>query len=152
MNKLEGVILSLLVLACLMLGAELWGEHVVQVKWDKDKAVRQALLDDAKRQNQGVVDDLNAKHQADLKAAKSEAGRAAVAGWLREHGLLPSGLQVQPNSGAVPPQGAKVPDGATGQQGIGGALEGFAAGCARDALMVLDWQELCVRNRCEVSE
>lgn len=133
-----------------LLGAEQWGEHRILVQWDKDKAVREAQLETEKKHNQETVDDLNGKWKKTLDLAVGEAGRRAVDRFLRDHGLLPSGLPVQPNPGAVPPQGAKVPDGAASQQGVGDGLARFATGCALDALKVMDWQELCIRQHCEV--
>jgi hypothetical protein len=141
---------AVLVLLAIALGCEQWGEHRIQVKWDQDKAVREAQLETEKKHNQETVDDLNDKWKKTLDTAIGKAGRAAIDRFLREHGLLPSGLPVQPNPGAVQAQGPQVSDGAADQPGAGSGLAEFATGCALDALKVMDWQELCVRQHCEV--
>lgn len=150
MNRIEGDVIAILVFTAMLFGMEQWGEHTVQVEWDKDKAVRAAVLAAETKRNQETINDLKDQHAADLQAAKSEAGRAAVAGWLHDHGLLPSGLPLHPGAQPVPSQGSQIPDGEACQQGVGAALEGFATGCAQDALRLMDWQELCIRQQCEV--
>jgi hypothetical protein len=145
MNYLYAGIAAILIL----LGAEQWGEHRVQVKWDQDAAVRQALLDKTTLDNKEALDANKAQYEKDRLAATSQAGRDAVNRFLRDHGLLPDGSRVS-SGGNVPAQSPQGTDGPPSQCGTSGALESFANDCAQDALKVMRWQEICRANHCEI--
>lgn len=132
----------------LLIGAEQWGEHVVTVEWDKDKAVRQALLDSEINRNKETLDALKAQHQKDQSAATSKAGRDAVDRFIRER-LLSSCASLQPG-GHAETQSVEGTDGAASQPRTSEPLAEFVTGCGQDALKVMRWQELCTRMNCEV--
>lgn len=140
MNYLYAGIAALVFLLC----AEQWGEHRVQVEWEKDKAVRQALLDQTIKQNEDTLNAIKSQARKDQAAATSKAGRDAVNRFLREHGLLLT------SEGHLQAQGQQGTNGTSDQSGTGDPLEEFAIGCGRDALKVMRWQELCVRMNCEI--
>lgn len=142
-------IYGLAALCVLLLGVEQYGEHRVNVKWDLERArlvtiaVQAAATD--KAANKAVED----QHKKDIENAKSKAGRAAVAAWVKSHGLLPSGPQM-PNPGCGQTDGTGGPDDPAGQSGVGERIAEFAEGCALDALKVLNWQEWAIREGLEV--
>jgi hypothetical protein len=144
---LAGAVISAILI---LIATEQYGEHRVQVKWDQDIAVRQALLDKTKQDNKEALNADKIQYDKDKVAATSKAGRDAIAGYIRERGLLPAGCGVQSSPGNVPSQGAQGTDGTPGELGTGSALEGFAASCANDALKVIRWQDLCRANHCEI--
>lgn len=131
-------------LAFVVLAVEQYGEHRVQVEWDKDVAVREALLKQAKQENKETLDANRKQYEKDKLAATSKSGRDAIARYIRERGLL------QSCPGSVPAQGQQGTDGAAEESGASTALEGFARDCADDALKVMRWQELCKVNHCQV--
>jgi len=139
MNYLYAFIALLLII----FGAEQWGEHRIQVEWEQDIAVRQALLDKTKQENKEALDANKKQYEKDKRAAMSQAGRDAVNRYIRERML-------QSCPGNVPAQGAQGTNGATEEPGTGTALESFATDCASDALQVIRWQEMCKANRCEI--
>ena len=131
----------------MLFGSEKFGEHLTQVEWDKDKAVREALVEAEKKRNQGVIDDLENRHKKDMAAAQSEAGRTAVNRWLHDHGMLPDGSPVRSPKQPVQTEGAKTPDGRSDPEPESrSGVEGFANECAKGALMNMDWREWATRN------
>ena len=148
MNYLYAAIVAIIIL----FGVEQWGEHVVQVKWDQDVAVREALLAKTKQENEESRNADKLQYEKDQRAATSKAGRDAIARFLRDHGLLPNGDRVQPITGDVQAPGQQGTDGTPEEPGTSGALERFATDCALDALQVMRWQDMCKANRCEVAE
>ena len=126
------------------------GGNAVREEWNKEKAVRAALLDAEKKRNLKTVAELKDKHQKEMDHAKTKAGRDAVNRWLREHCLLPSQLQVRDCGSKAPADRAKVPDGRGEEQRTGGGIEGFAINCADDASRLTDWQTLCKSQGCVV--
>ena len=147
---MERYLIAFTVLAGLMLGIEQYGEHRVQVEWDKDKAVRAALL------NQAVENgEKNAEHVAEqlrgyYEHALSKEGRTALNRWLKSHGLLPDGAPVRGCADQSAADSSSSADGASGEQWVGGSLEEFATNCALDAQRLTDWQALCREQGCEV--
>lgn len=146
MNQTIAAIIAMIVI---LICAEQYGEHRIQVQWDKDKAVREALLNKEKRTNKETIDALNTQHEKDVKSATSKAGRDAVSAWLKSHGLLPNGDRLS-SSGDSKAESAKVPDGEPLKSESSNRLEEFAIGCAKDALKVMDWQEWAIRENLEV--
>ena len=143
--KYIGIIAAVLLL---LIGVEQYGEHRVQIEWDKDIAIRAALLEAETQQNAKNVATITEQYKKDIEHAKSQAGRAAIADFLRRHGLLPSGAPVQPVSSSQT-QGTQGADGAGGQCGPGSGVEEFAINCAKDAVTVGAWQEWAVREGLE---
>lgn len=149
MTTIQNWLVGIGVLALLVFASVMYGKHLVQVEWDKDKAVRQSLLDREVNQNKEALDALKSQYETDKTAATSKAGRDAVARYIRERGLLPACAQL-PSQGHVPAQSSEGDDAATGQPGTGDSLTEFVAGCGQDALKVMRWQELCTRMNCEI--
>jgi hypothetical protein len=141
MNYLYALAVSMLVI----IGVEQYGEHRVQSEWDKDVAIRQALIDKAKQENKESLDEIRKQYEKDKRAATSKAGRDAIARYIRERGLLQEAC-----AGNVQAQGSKGVNGISEEPRTSAALESFAGDCASDALKVIRWQELCKANRCEV--
>ncbi|MFA5976502.1 MAG: hypothetical protein WC859_10125 [Elusimicrobiota bacterium] len=140
---------AILALLAIALGCEQWGEHRVQVKWDQDKAVRQARLDDEIARGEKIIADMRDKFKKEKAYAESEASKRAVDRFLRDHGLLPSGLPVRPvaNGQAQVPQGA---DGTTCESGFAERIKDFAARSLRDARKVAMCTEWAVREGLEI--
>jgi len=137
------------VVITVLIGVEQYGEHRIQVQWDKDKAVREALLNNEKRTNKETIDALNTQHEKDIKSATSKAGRDAVSNWIKSHGLLPNGDRVS-SRGDGKAESPKVSDGESLKSEPSNRLEEFAIGCAKDALKVMDWQEWAKRENLEI--
>lgn len=136
-------------LILLLIGAVLYGEHRVQVKWDLERARQETIAALAREADEAARKAIEDKHKKDVEYAKSQAGRAVLAAWLKSHGLLPDGSPVS-GSGGGQTNCTSKPDGTAGQPGTGGQIEEFAEGCALDALHVLRWQEWAVREGLEV--
>jgi len=126
------------------------GADNVQDKWDIEKAKIQSVADAEKARNLKTVADLNDKHKKEIEHAKSESGRAAVNRWLREHGMLPSGITVRGCGSPSSADSSKVPDAGREEQGTSGGIDGFAINCADDASRLTDWQTLCKSQGCFV--
>lgn len=139
----------LLALLIALIFSEQYGENRIQDKWDTQKAIDAALVAAQDQKNKETLDDLKAQHEKDIEFAKAQAGRDAVNRWLHDHGLLPDGTPMFPGN-SVSTEGSKVSNGTPGQSGLGDKITQFATDCAKDALMVMDWQELCKRNNCVV--
>lgn len=137
---------------CLMLvGAVLYGEHRVQVKWDLERA-RQATIAALAREADEAARKADAEQRKkDIENAKSKAGRTAISNWLKSHGLLPDGSPVSGSGGGQTDCTGK-PDGAAGQSGTSGRIEEFAEGCALDALHVLRWREWAIREGLKITD
>ena len=143
-------IIGVLIIVAVLLGAEQWGEHRVQVQWNTDKKVREALLNAETKRNEESVNELIKQHKNDMAAAESKAGRDAVNRWLRDHRVLPGSAPVRCPSGNTQPEGAKTPDERPDTEPeFGGGIEGFAVECAKGALMNMQWRELCLKADCE---
>lgn len=136
-------------LVLMLVGAMLYGEHRVQVKWDLERARQETITALARETDEAARKADAEQHKKDIENAKSQAGRTAIARWLRDHGLLPDGSPMS-GSGGGQTDCAGKPDGTAGQSGTGGRIEEFAEGCALDALHVLRWQEWAVREGLEV--
>jgi hypothetical protein len=128
----------------LLVGIEQYGEHRIQAKWNTDIAVRQAVLDKVKQDNQEALDASKTQYEQDKRAATSKAGRDAVNGYIRDHGLL------QSCTGNIPAQGIQGTNGASEERGTSSTLESFTNDCGQDALKVIRWQDWCRANHCVV--
>jgi hypothetical protein len=126
-------------------GAWLSGSHHVQKKWDLENERLQTIADLAIVQRDAAARTVAEQHKKDIEHAKSQAGRTAIATWLKSHGLLPDGTPVS-GSGGGQNAGSRVTDAAGGEHGTGGSIEGFALRCGEDALTVEAWQQLCRSN------
>lgn len=138
MSTIQRGIVALALLVVALVAAEQWGEHVVRVEWDKDIAIRNALFNEAAKQNERHIADMTSKFKKEKKHAESEAGKRAVAVWLHDHGLLPSGLTVRPADSGQ----AKIPEGADGsscEPGYSERIKDFSSRCIEDARRV----EMC---------
>lgn len=129
----------------MLLGAVLYGEHRVQVKWDLERARQATIATLAKEADEAARKAIEDKHKKDIEHAKSQAGRTAISNWLKSHGMLPDGSPVSGSGGGQTNCTGK-PDGTASQSGTSGRIEEFAEGCALDALHVLRWQEWAVRE------
>jgi hypothetical protein len=150
MNRIYAVIVVIAILCGALFGAERYGEHVVQMKWDQDTAVRLALLNKVKQENKEALDANRKQYEKDKQAAASKAGRDAVARYMAERGLLSTCNRLSSGPGDVSAQSSGRTDESAKEPGTGAALESFTTDCALDALQVMRWQELCKANRCEV--
>jgi len=142
MNYLYGSLAILLALA----GVEQYGEHRVQTKWDIETAKLQALAEQAKRQDKEITAALETQHLKDIQHAKSEAGKRAIADYLKSHGLLHS------EGNCSQTQGSGVSSGSAVESGTSADIAEFANACAHDAQIVLDWQSWAIREGLEVSD
>lgn len=122
----------------IILGVEKYGEHRIQVQWDKDIAQREAVAKHDKDENAKNLADLKDKWKKEKNDAESEAGKRAVAKYLRDAGLLPSSLPVRKcDSGqANIPQGT---DSTTSESGLTERITQLAGRCIEDARKV----EMC---------
>jgi hypothetical protein len=132
-------------LCLLVLGSVLYGEHRVQVKVDLERERQETIAALARETDKAAKAADAEQHKKDIEHAKSQAGRTAIAAWLKSHGLLPDGSPVS-GPGGCEADSAGGSDGAPGQSGTGGRIEKFAEGCALDALHVLRWQEWAIRE------
>lgn len=126
--------------------AVLYGEHRMQIEWDLEIARQEAKAEQARDADLAARKADEDQHRKDIENAKSKAGRAAVAAWVKSHGLLPDGAC----RGQA--DGTGEFDGSAGQSGTGDSIEEFARGCALDAQHVLRWQEWAVREGLEIVE
>lgn len=136
----------------ILLGVEQWGEHRVQVEWDKETAARIAITGQAKRQSAEAANDVEEQHKKDIEYAKSQAGRAAVADFLRRHGLLPDGSPVSVARGDGQAEVPVRTDGAACESGFAERIKEFAARCLHDARKVEMCMEWAKRENLEVVE
>lgn len=133
-------IAGFVVIVVILLGVEQYGEHRIQSKWDVDIAEREAVAKHDKEENAKNLADLKDKWKKEKKDAESEAGRRAVAKYLRDAGLLPSGLPVRKcDSGqANIPQGT---DSTTSESGLAERITQLAERAIEDARRV----EMCTQ-------
>lgn len=140
------------IIALAMFGSVWWGEHQMQVEWDKDKAARQAVLDNEVAHNKANVADLKDKFDKEIKHAESKAGKRAVADFLRRHGLLPDGTPVSVPGGDGQAEGSGRVDGAACESGFAERIKEFAERCLYDARKVEMCTEWAKRENLEVVE
>lgn len=117
------------------------GKASVQILWDSEKAKQKEAADNERLRDEAARKATEAKHKKEIEYAKSEAGKRAVAEYLRSIGLLSDGPAVRPlgDSGqAKDPQG---PDDSGSEQRLSGFLEEFAGRCAQDAITIGNFQE-----------
>jgi hypothetical protein len=139
MNYLYGSIAILIAL----LGVEQYGEHRVEVRWDLEKARLQALADQTKRQDKEITAILESQHLKDIQNAKSEAGKRAIADYLKSHGLL----HAEGNCSQAQSTGGIT--NSTCECGVSVEVESLAARCGEDALKILRFQEWIQREGLE---
>lgn len=147
-----GAIASAVVLAWLYHGHVKYeeGKASVQVLWDTEKAKQKEAADQENLRDEAARLATEAKHKKEIEYAKSQAGRIAIADWLKSHGLLPDGSPLRGSiGGGSEAEGAQVIDGASGQCRAGGSIEEFAGRCARDAITVESWQDWAKREGLE---
>jgi len=144
-------LLSIILATLLVFGAGFaLGVLQTQTDYKVDNAVRTALLKFETDRNLKVGQDLTKQYGKDVEYAKSKAGRAALARWLDDHGLLPDGSKVSGDGDQAPVDCPEVPHGSSEEQSTGGRIEEFAADCADDASRLMDWQVLCQVQGCIV--
>jgi len=135
MNQTIAIVVAVILL---LIGVEQYGEHRIQVKWNEDKAARAAVTERDKQENAKNLADLKEQFEKEKKDAESEAGRRAVAKYLRDYGLLPSSIPVRIGDShqADIPQRA---DTTSGESGLAERITELAGRCIDDARKV----ELC---------
>ncbi len=134
----------------ILLGVEQYGEHRVQVEWDKDKAVREALAVKAEKDNKENIYALNKQHQKDIKTATGKAGRDAVADYLKSIGVLSNGLTVR-SEGSGKAESPKLPNERSDtESSTRSSIERFGLECAKGAVMNMDWREWAIHEGLEV--
>jgi len=148
MNRLAASLIALVALSGAMW---LLGASHVQHKWDLERERLRTIAEQAVKQGKAALQAVEQQHRKDIEHAKSQAGRTAIAAWLKSHGLLSDGSQV-PGSGSGQNASSCVTDATGGERGTGGGIEGFALRCGQDALTVEAWQDLCRANpaTCEI--
>lgn len=130
----------------------LYGEHRVQVKWDEDNARQQAIADLHTAQDAAANKAIEDKHRKDVEYAKSQAGRSALAAWLKSHGLLPDGSPM-PGSGGGKTDGAAPSDGRPDpESGLADRIKEFASKCRSGAQMNSEWREWAIREGLKVAD
>lgn len=142
---MDKAIAAILAIVAILAVAYMAGAHSVRVEWDKEKAVRQAQLEAQQKLNEDTNAIVQAQHEKDLSAAKSKAGRDAVADYLRSHGMLPASSAVQ-CAGQLQAEDSVKSDGTAEERGASSKIESFATNCALDALQVMRWQEWASRE------
>lgn len=133
-------LIGIIVILFLILGIEQYGEHRIQTKWDIDIAQREAVAKHDKEENTKNLADLKDKWKKEKKDAESEAGKRAVAKYLRSIGLLPSGIPVRKCDGSQAdiPQGT---DSTSSESGLTERITQLAGRCIEDARRV----EMCAQ-------
>jgi hypothetical protein len=132
--------------ALIIFGAEMVGEHRVQVKWNAESARLTVIAQQAKDQDTAARKSIEAQHKKDIEYAKSEAGKSAVREYLRTHGLLSTCVPV-PSAGSGQAQSPGVPsDGQDPKPGARIDIQEFATECAKGALMNIEWREWALKE------
>lgn len=133
-------------------GAVLYGEHRVQTEWDLDKARQKVIAEQARETDKAANAAIEDKHRKDVEYAKSQAGRSALAAWLKSHGLLPDGSPM-PGSGGGKTDGAAPSDGRPDtESGLADRIKEFAGKCRDGAQMNVEWREWAVREGLKVAD
>ena len=145
-NAIIAIIVLVLVIGGYALGNHngyIQGESDKQAQWDIEEKAEQVAKDEAIENDRKAKYENELQHQRDITAAKTEAGRAAIAKYLSGIGLLPprTALHGQQSSDNNQANSASGVNAATSEQGTGSSIEGFAERCASDALKVMRWQE-----------
>ena len=147
---MRDILFALAAIFVLVLWAEQYGEHRIQTKWNDETIRLETIANEAIKRNEENLNALNLQHKKDIELAKSQAGRAAIAAWLKSRGLLPDGSPVQPRCDGDKAESPEVPDGGPDPEPvIGIGIEEFAADCAKGALMNMDWREWAIREGLE---
>jgi len=147
-----GALMAAIVMAWLYHGHVKYeeGKASVQLLWDSEKARQKEAADKERLKDEAARKAVEAKHKKDIEYAKSTAGRAAIADWLKSHGLLPDGSPVRIDGDSGQAQGSQSPDDGSGEQRLGGFLEEFAGRCAQDAIKINNFHEWVKQEGLEI--
>lgn len=149
MNILEKLGAAAVLALTLFYSGHWVGAGKVQKAWDAQTAKQEAVAEESEKQDKAARKAVDEQHAKDLKHATSQAGRAALARWLHDHGLLPDGSKVPGTGTDVQAKGSQGADGASRQCGTGGGIEDFALRCAQDAITIGAWQDWAKREGLE---
>lgn len=133
-----------------LFGVEQYGEHRIQTKWDLEVARLEAVAKQEKESNEKTNKAVEAQHKKDIEHAKSEAGKSAIADYLRRHRMLPVSVPVRNEDNSTETESTKVVDAPTCECGTSSSIEEFAGRCGQDALTILNFQEWVVREGLDV--
>ena len=130
-----------------------------KAEWDAHEAAEKAVADTEAAAAAVVLKRIKEQHDEDVKRVASEAGRAAIADYLRKHGVLSDSPKVPARvSATYCPEAKSNPcdDAASSEPRVSGSdtlVEEFAARCAADALMLEDeWQAMAISDGWEIVE
>jgi hypothetical protein len=142
-------IAGLLAITIIVIAIDQHGANRVQARWDKAIVAAEQAKQKADAEDKAARLASAEQYRRDIENAKSQAGRAAVDKYIRDHGLLPACIPV-PGAGGVAGNGSTGTDGTTGKPGTGEILAEFATACGKDALKVMRWQEFAIAHNFKV--
>ena len=155
----QNIIIGIVVFALFIFGGAwlhhdgfIQGQADIQDKWNIEESAEQKAKDEAVKLNEDAKHANELQHQKDIDAAKTQAGRAAIDGYLTTHGLLPAGATLHCEQSANHDQAisASGVNAATSEQGTSYSIAEFAGRCASDALSLMRWQEWATREQLPV--
>lgn len=149
MSDLYKLAAGIALIVITLVGAEQYGEHRIQAQWDLEVARLDAVSKQAKESNKKTNEAIDAQHKKDIEYAKSEAGKSAIADYLRRHRLLPASAPVRDADSGAKTESTQVADAPACECGTRSSIEEFAGRCGQDALTILNFQEWVIREGLE---